>query len=199
MAKCSDQNRPKADAPQAEQTTVKFTLDDIKDMPVSVTVFAGCVEGDRVTYSLRGDSRAVLLYGSVVDVLNYSRGQEVTLTSAGVPEPYRGKPFRRNVDRKQEDAVKRIGTEMNAKYTIQVNGTVVTPDSIVNSYFDQFAMVQEKDEKGNPKGKPYQRKVSEITPTERVVKQGAQELRFMGGVEIIASAVITPGYDAKTQ
>ena len=166
-------NRPTSHEGEQTVDEVKWKVDDLPaDMRVVMTLYAGCIEGPRVTYGAVGNDRAVLASGSAEKIAKYSIGEIVEID---------GKSYQRNIGRKQEDTVARLKDEMTGTgefagkghggYTITVNGQLVSGDSVLNRYFErQTAM------KGD---KP-------------IVKDG-KNVEYFGGVEMIVSAIIKPG------
>ncbi len=138
------------------------------DMKMAIVVYAGCIEGPRETYAVGGDEREVFAYGTAKQVIEYTIGEKVKIGE---------KEFQRNIGRKQQQTVERIRSEMKGGvqtqrdrfegYTITVNGKKITANSLINTYFEK------KD-----------------FPTK---KEGAKPLPYMGGVEMIVSAIIKPG------
>jgi len=155
---CEGKREPDAKGETKVETTT-FTLDDIKDMPVAITVYPGCIEGDRVTYSLRGNDRVVLAYGTALQIADYSVGKEVTIKGDAVPNQLQG-AYKREISRKEKEAIERIVDEMlgtgevattarraqDGRYggfTLVVNGHKVTKDSVLNSYFKELTFVMQ--------------------------------------------------------
>ncbi len=179
-----------------------FTLDDIGDMPMALTVYPGCIEGDRVTYSVRGQDRAILAYGTAEQIAQYTIGEEVKLSGKAVPEKDRAK-YQRNINRKQQEAIDRIKDEMlgtgevkdlAAKrggnfrgYALSVNGQRVTGDSMLNSYFVKMGFVQEGKKK-------VPKPIDEIGEKDKRVMDKDKPVEMMAGIELVVSAIITPGY-----
>jgi len=202
MGKC-DNNRPETKEGEKKVDVKAFKLEDIGDLPISLTIYPGCIEGDRVTYSVRGRDRAVLAFGTADQVARYSIGLEIDLSGKHVPDEFKGK-YQRNINRKQAEAIARIQDEIagtgevaelaktkgNARvngYTLQINGEKVTPESILNSYFKEVTFVE------GPDGKPVSKPVTEVTDKDKLVQMQGKDVRTMGGVELIVSAVIVPG------
>ncbi len=225
MRKCGDQ-RPENRAEEKKVEQKKFKLDDLGEMSIALTVFPGCIEGDRLNYSVRGDDRAVLAYGTAGEITAYTVGESVTLSGKDVPEELRKNKYKRNVSRKQEEAVQRIRNEMTGTgdiaelvkkkegkydgFTLQVNGERVSQDSVLNSYFQAMTFVQgvildpqtgtvtsikksEADKRQEGDFKPYAKAVAQVTAEDVPFLQQGKEVRFMGGVELVVSAVIVPG------
>jgi len=163
MAKCDDK-RPTSRAGEQKVETQAFKVEDLPaDMGVTMTVYAGCIEGPRLTYGAMGPSRQVLALGTVDQIAKYSAGESVKVGD---------QPYQRNIGRKQEDAVKRIQDEMKTgDYTLTVNGQLLSPDSILNGYFTEQTATKD--------GQP-------------VLRDG-KPIKFFGGVELIVSAIIKPG------
>jgi len=176
--KCEDKRQTKREGEQ-EVKKATLTLEQIGDFPVAITAFAGCIEGDRATYAAKGDDRNILLYGTADQIANYTIGKKVEIKVGKATMT-----FQRNIGRKQELAVGNIKQEMTGKgegieaimkkekkgahngYTISVNGQKVTPSSVINSYF-----------------------------TEKVLEQDGKQVKYLGGVEMVISAIIKPGMD----
>ncbi len=123
----------------------RFSLEEIADTPIAITVFASSIEGDRVTYSVRGNDRAVLAFGTAQQIVDYTVGRSVHLTADSIPEQLRG-DYRRNVGQNQKEPVERITAEMKKDdrgtgYTLQVNGEKIDPNSVLNSYFREITFV----------------------------------------------------------
>lgn len=163
MAKC-DGKRPTTRDGEQKVEAQTFKVDELApDMGVTMTVYAGCIEGPRATYGTSGKNRLVLAHGTAQQIAQYTIGQEVEVE---------GKKYVRNVGRKQKEAVDRIQDEMkNEQYTLTVNGQLVSPDSVLNSYFKEQTATKD----GN------------------VVEKDGKPIKFMGGVEMIVSAIIKPG------
>lgn len=205
--KCGDERDETAhDAVKVQNRA--FCLDDIGDAPVSLTAFPGCIEGERLTLTLRGDARAMLLYGTVDQVAHYLIGEEVKLEEKDIPPALRT-GYRANVSRKMELAVNGIKDEMYGTgdvgkmarekqgtvngYVLKVNGQKVTPDSSLNPSFQKMAFVV------GPDGKPAQKPVADLTDRDtRLLRDGRPIDEFYGGVELIVSAVIVPGQAMST-
>ncbi len=183
MGRC-DGNRPTTRDNEKEVKARAFEVADLaEDMRVVLTVYAGCAEGPRVTFATIGPDRAVLADGTVEQIANYAVGKPVQVG---------GQTYQRNVGRKQEDAVARIGDEMYGTgeiaekargngfggFTVTVNGNNVTKDSVLNQWFTKVEAKQE--------GKP-------------VLDAAGKPIEFFGGVEMIVSAVITPGASGNVQ
>ncbi len=193
------------------------------DMFVSVHLYAGCIQGDRLSITTQGEDRNVFLSGTVESVVMYAVGEEVTVESVLMSEVGKGftvenKRYRRNVARKQDEAVGRLRQEMTGKgelieeaikktgpdayhdgYTITVNGTQVTGDSKLNSFLKPCTYVLKQEEK---KGRKTGEKKPVIVLKEEVDKQGLElflkdgkPIEFIGGVDITVAAIIKPGDD----
>jgi hypothetical protein len=173
MGKCGEE-RPQDRKDEKNVKKETFKLKDLpEDMPVVMVAYPGCIEGDRVTYGTHGEDREVLAHGTAQQIAEYTVGMPVKV-KVGKKE----KEFKRNIGRKQEEAVQRIKDEMEGTgevadlvkkkggphqgYTITVNNERVDLGSVLNSYFD----------------------VQTVKDTDK---------RYMGGVEMVISAVITPG------
>jgi hypothetical protein len=173
MTRC-DGNRPtsRAGEKNVEKTTWKLAQ-LAPEMRAVMTVYAGCIEGPRVSYGTIGDNRNVLLLGTAKQIAQYSIGDAVSI---------HGKDYQRNIGRKQEDTVGRLKDEMkgtgefagkgHSGYTITVNNELITADSVLNSYFKEETVREEGKELLGQDGKP---------------------MKYLGGVEMIVSAIIKPG------
>ena len=174
MTSRCDGNRP--EDRKGEQKVTKTNWDVTKipaEMRAVMTVYAGCIEGPRVTFATIGNDRNVLASGSADTIAKYAIGEAVKLGKDN---------YQRNIGRKQEDTVGRLKDEMKGTgefqgkghngYTITVNGQLVTADSVLNGYFSEQTAMKDN--------KP-------------VVDAAGQPIKFMGGVEMIVSAIIKPG------
>lgn len=206
---CGDK-RPGDKAGQTPVTKRNFSLEEIGDMPIALVIYPGCIEGDRVSYSVRGDDRYVLAFGNVEEIALYSIGQPVKLKNAELPRLLKDREFQRNVNRKQAEALDRIKDEMQGTGGIadltrrqgkqfngcvySVNGTRVTPQSILNSYFKNIAFVE------GPKGAedPIQKPAADLKKDDKPIMQNGKPVTVMGGVELVVSAVIVPGREYET-
>ncbi|MBT4824025.1 hypothetical protein HN695_02815 [Candidatus Woesearchaeota archaeon] len=202
MTKCGNE-RPADRKGEKKVKKKKFKLDEIADLPITLTIYGGCTEGDRMTYSVRGDQRAVIAYGTVSQLIQYSLGQEVTLTAKGIPADYKNRPFKRNPSDKFKDAILSINAEMTGEgagiekiikakggkhggYTVQINGQRVTEDSYANSYFQEMTFVMDGD-------KPVPKASKEVTENDTPLMRGKNPVKMMGGVELVVTAIIIPG------
>jgi hypothetical protein len=176
MTKCEDK-RPKNHKGEEKVTTVVWDVAKIPaEMRAVMVAYAGCIEGPRLSYQAIGDDRNVLAAGTAEQIARYSVGEEVSIG---------GKSYQRNVGRKQEDTAGRLKDEMKGTgefagkghngYTITVNGQLVSADSVLNGYF------VEKDA-ADKEGKP-------------ILDKEQRPIRYMGGVEMIVSAIIKPGLE----
>ncbi|MBU1975184.1 MAG: hypothetical protein KKG59_02140 [Nanoarchaeota archaeon] len=204
MGKCGD-DRPEDRKGEEQVKREAFKLEDIGEKPIALTVFPGCIEGERITISVQGRGRAVLAYGSAQQIVDYAVGKEVELSGGKVPTEFAG-TYTRNVHRKQQQGINDIMSEMTGSgevqeiarrrggnyggFTLAVNGQRVTPDSILNSYFREMAFVQGEG------GKPVIKPVKDLTGTDKVIERDGNPVPpIMGGVELVVSAVITPGME----
>lgn len=183
-----EKKRPEKGMEGTQVTEVKWKLGQLpEEMPVAMVVYPGCIEGDRVVYSVRGDDRRVLLEGTALQIAQYSIGDRVT---------FGDQTYCRNIGRKHMEAVQRIRAEItgtgedlaavmrerqNGQYggfTLTANGTLVTKDSLLNGYFV---------EKDTPKAgdQAEEARAMELPP------------KYLGGVELVVSAIITPGAFAR--
>jgi len=174
--KCEDK-RPTDHKGEKKVTTITWNVAEIPaDMGAVLVAYAGCIEGPRVTYQARGDDRNVLANGTAKQIALYTIGEAVEIG---------GKSYQRNVGRKQEDTVGRLRDEMtgsgefagkgHAGYTLTVNGQLVSANSILNGYFAERDAV---DKDNNP-----------------LLDKLEKPIKYMGGVEMIVSAIIKPGLE----
>jgi len=214
MAKCDDR-RPTDNKGAKKVTAATWKVEEIPaDMRAVMVVYAGCIEGPRVTYQTIGDDRYVLAAGTAEEIARYSIGETVKVN---------GKAYQRNIGRKQEDTVGRLKDEMKGTgeftgkghkgYTITVQGQLVSADSVLNGYFVEKDAVQNipvmqdgkqvykngpqaKDAKGKPvvdgKGKPVYEQIP-VFEQKPVLDAAGKQVRYRGGVEMIVSAIIKPG------
>lgn len=162
--------------------TQTWTVDQIGDIPVGIMFYAGCVEGEKGAYTLKGDARYVLAEGTVKDIVNYTIGRAVTIGKRG--------EFKRNIGRRSKLAtdtvryevtgeggeVARIIRERGGRH----NGYTVTVDQIDDDGNRTSIRVTD-----GSKINQYFR--------ERTLTKGGKSRTFMGGVELTVSAVIIDG------
>jgi len=220
VSKCGDE-RPKGREDEAKIERQSWKLEQLGDLPMAVTVHPGCIEGDRITYSVKGNDRLVMLYGTAKQVAEYTVGKPVTLNRTEVPETLREMEFRRNVTRKEEEAVKRVTDEMTGSgdvrdiaakqkgayegYTLSVNGQRISPDSLINTYFQEVVFRNTPVEVTGPDGqqktvnRPLAVPVSGVKPEEIATlvlnPKTGEPVKGFGGVELVVSAIIKPGYE----
>ena len=215
MADC---NRPRDRKEEKKEAKKVWKMAKLPaDQLVSLVVYAGCVEGDKATFSIRGDDRRILLEGTAVDIAKYTVGEATTIGKV--------KYAARNVAASQKEAVNRINDEMQGTgaaaqkareqggringYAITVNGQRVTPDSVINHYFREMVFVQTtrqvKVDPQNPNSATRDELVRTAMAYDEVKGKKEYEgkiisapgktepMVFLGGVEMIVSAIIVPG------
>jgi hypothetical protein len=188
-----------------EEKQTKKTWDIAKlpaDRSVSLVVYPGCVENDRVTVTVNGDARNVFLYGTAAQVASYIVGDRVQIGKIEYAA--------RNVGKSQVEAVARVKDEMKGTgkaaedikkkkgqfggYAITANGKRVTDDSVLNPYFKEMVFVNTGKDK--PEALAYETYLKDQATYagKAIAAPGKTEpIVFLGGVEMIVSAVIVPG------
>lgn len=212
---CGD-TRPADRKGEGKGVKPTFKLDDLaEDLGIALTVFPGCIEGDRVTYSVQAEDRVVLLQGTVDQIAHYTVGDKVNVAGAD---------YCRSIGRKQQEAVERIRMEIygtgdvaalarkadngqHKGFTVQLNGLRVEPSVLLNGYLRELTFVQGPDGKPTPKALNELEGWTAVTGKEpkdlgereyiQVNKPGTdQPVRLLGGVEMIVTAIIVSGKDS---
>lgn len=162
-----EQKQKGTEEPQFKGQQYTWGKDFPDDLRVALTLYAGSVEGSRVTLAPPGQYRGLLLTASAEDVLKYTTGQIIT---------YDGKAESRNIGKKEQDAVKRLKSEMSGTrgYTLTVNqvdaggnrakGTKIENTATLAKYF----------------------RVLELT-------RGEEKTKVYSGVELVVAQTIVPG------
>ncbi|MBT3985627.1 hypothetical protein HOD38_04920 [archaeon] len=207
LGACGDE-RPEDRKAEQKRAKKVHKFNEIGEMPITMVAYPGCIEGDRVPVSVKGDDRAVLLFGTADMIARYVIGEEVALPKKGkgiksIPKALRGQTFKRNVTRRYEEPVERIGDEMHGTggvgelakrqnktykgYTLKANGDSLTADSIVNSYFTEMVFVE------GPEGRPVPKSVDDLVAEDVKILRKDQEVHVLGGVEMVITAILVSG------
>ena len=83
LGACGDE-RPEDRKAEQKRAKKVHKFNEIGEMPITMVAYPGCIEGDRVPVSVKGDDRAVLLFGTADMIARYVIGEEVALPKKGI-------------------------------------------------------------------------------------------------------------------
>ncbi|PIN75810.1 hypothetical protein COV17_03635 [Candidatus Woesearchaeota archaeon CG10_big_fil_rev_8_21_14_0_10_36_11] len=183
---CGD-TRPEDRKDEKTVEEQKYTVGNLDpNFHVILALFPGCVQGGRVAVATRGDDRHVLLDGTAQQIVEYGVGKQVTIE---------GVKYSRNVSARAQPAVDGIIAEMTGTGEVaklieetgkktgkgaQFGGYTVT----VHAKAADGTEVKERVTLGS--------KVNQYFRPDSVLKDDVKR-EFLGGVELMVSAIIIPG------